>query len=210
MKKFFLLIFLFASLAGLAQTTIDSTVATKKAVPDTGKYVYPIPKRAALYSALLPGLGQAYNKSYWKIPLVYAGLGTVGYLLYTTNKSYQSLKQGYLTRVDGIGGNNTYTDTITWTTERLNLEQDSKHQRRDLLIIVGLLVYVANIVDATVDAHLYHFDVSDNLSMEVKPTIQYNCASQNFTSGFTLNFAWHTNRKKSPLATRSNSFYFTY
>lgn len=211
MKKILVAILLLISLAGFSQTTVIDTVsAEKKAIPDTGKAIYPIPKRAALYAAILPGLGQVYNKSYWKIPLVYAGLGGVGYFLYTANKNYKNYKEGYLTRIDAIKGNETFTDSITWPTSRLFLEQDNNHRRRDLLVVIGLLVYVANIVDATVDAHLYHFDVSDNLSMQVKPAIQYNYAIRSFTNGFSLNFYWHHTKKQHPLAYRGNSSYPLY
>ncbi len=129
------------------------------------------PKKAAIFSALLPGLGQAYNKKYYKIPIIYVGLGALGYFGLTNHRNFVSFKNGYLTAIDSIKGNELFTDTIVYPTSRLFSEQEVYRNRRDIFILGFAIFYAANIIDAVVDAHLYHFDVSDNLSMRILPSI---------------------------------------
>lgn len=132
------------------------------------------PKRAAVYSLILPGAGQAYNKKYWKMPIVYAGLGASAYFLYTNNKDYQRYRTAYLIRVDG---DETTIDEFEASGSLLG-ESDIKFNR-DLLqtrrewagVLLGV-VYLLNAADAFVDAHLLTFDVSDDLSMKLRPDIQ--------------------------------------
>jgi len=128
------------------------------------------PKRAAIYSAILPGLGQGYNKKYWKIPVVYGLLGVSTYFMWENRKNLNIYKKeiDLLTDTNGsmIGTFNPQQDI-----ERLKNARDFYKQNRDYSIIAMGLVYVLNIVDATVDAHLFEFNVNQNLAGKIEPQI---------------------------------------
>lgn len=143
------------------------------------------PKKAAIYSAILPGLGQAYNKKYWKIPLVYAGFGTIGYFIYWNNDNYQILRQAYSDLTDDDPNTDSYLDLEGSSYYDLNnptdfnnfktgvaKQQDYFRRNRDLLIISIVGFYGLNIIDASVDAHLFNFDISEDLTMNWQPTMQ--------------------------------------
>ncbi|MFD2891615.1 DUF5683 domain-containing protein [Flavobacterium chuncheonense] len=143
------------------------------------------PAKAAFYSAIIPGLGQAYNKKYWKIPLVYAGLGVSIYSYTFNQKKYHEFRDEYKKRLDGTYNPN---DPIYGTLDNDRLIRGQKfHQRnRDLsaLFIVG--IYILNIVDANVDAHLMQFNVNDNLSL--RPELNQNEIDNRFNTGLRLTF----------------------
>lgn len=140
------------------------------------------PKKASIYSAILPGLGQAYNKKYWKIPIIYAGFGTLGYFIGWNNNFYQTYKQAYIDLTDGDESTNSHLDLDASKYYDLNNPTDynnfktglSKQQEyfrrnRDLLIISTLGFYGLNIIDASVDAHFFDFDITDDLSFNWQP-----------------------------------------
>lgn len=143
---------------------------------------------AAIRSAILPGLGQAYNEKYWKIPLVYAGIGTSIYFIVDNQRQYRNFKDAYLIRTDG---DSTTTDQFPQYTDANLLSLVDFHRRnRDFSAVITLLIYAFNIVDASVDAHLYGFDVSDNLSLNFRPTATPDPRSGMYLYGasLTLNF----------------------
>lgn len=130
------------------------------------------PKKASMYSAILPGLGQAYNKKYWKIPVIYAGFATLGYFIVTNNNKYQDYKDAYIARIDDDPTTvDDYTDV--YSDQDLVTLKDFYRRNRDLAIIGAGVLYVLNILDASVDAHMFYFDVNDNLTMRVTPGVQY-------------------------------------
>lgn len=132
------------------------------------KKLYSVPRRATIMSAILPGLGQIYNGkgSYFKVPIIYAGLGGLGYLFYTSNKDYQFFKTNVKAAYDG-DASTTYDNR--YTPEQLKVEKDRFKKTRDLSAFGFVGVYVLNIIDANVFGHLKTFDVSDDLSMNVSP-----------------------------------------
>ena len=143
------------------------------------------PAKAAFYSALVPGLGQAYNKKYWKMPIVYLGLGiSVGTYL-DQNKKYNEFRNEYKRRLDGTfdpehpiyGG----VDN-----DRLIRAQRFHQRNRDLAVLVTAGIYILNIIDANVDAHLLQFNVNDNLS--VSPDIYHNQMNNRFNTGLKLTY----------------------
>jgi len=144
------------------------------------------PAKAAFYSALVPGLGQAYNKKYWKIPIVYIGLG-VGIYSYTWNqKKYQGFRSEYKKRLAGtsLGVNDTkYGD---FTDDQLIRGQKFHQRNRDLSALITAGIYILNIVDANVDAHLMQFNVNDNLT--VKPDLNQNELDYKYNYGLTLTY----------------------
>ncbi|MBF6642449.1 hypothetical protein IVB69_13240 [Flavobacterium sp. J49] len=140
------------------------------------------PSKAAFYSAILPGLGQAYNKRYWKIPIVYGAIGTSMYFYLDNNKKYHSYRDAYKRRLAGFSGDEyDYLDD-----SRLVQAQRFYQRNRDLSLLVTLGFYILNIVDANVDAHLIQFNVNDKLS--VAPDIYQNDFTARPNLGLTLNF----------------------
>lgn len=182
------MMFISLSFQTLAQTGQKSSLVVKSetTAKDTlkKKYKYPSPKLAAGLSAVVPGLGQAYNKSYWKIPVVYAGMAGIGALAYNSHQNYRLYKELYIQRIDTVKNNESFLSL--YSTDQLFQLQEQNHRRRDLMIIVGALFYVANIVDAAVDAHMYHFDVGPDLSLNVSPYFSPDRVKRSYNAGLTL------------------------
>ncbi len=163
---------------------VDTTKVENIEIKDTQEHVHS-PHKATIYSALLPGLGQAYNKKYWKIPLVYAGFGTMGYFMGWNNDRYKIMRNAYSDLTDGDPNTTRYLDLdaakyydLDNDTERNNFatalskQQDYYRRNRDLLIICTVGFYGLNIIDASVDAHFFDFDMSEDLTMNWQPTMQ--------------------------------------
>ncbi|MCB0396074.1 MAG: hypothetical protein KDD36_05450 [Flavobacteriales bacterium] len=127
------------------------------------------PRKAAIFSAVLPGLGQAYNRKYWKIPIVYGGLTGMYFLTRYNHSQYKLYRDEYVARVNqNVSAQDPELSLIP--DDGLLAAQDNFRRYRDLDIIVMGLIYGLNIIDATVDAHLYTFDVSDDLSLRWQPS----------------------------------------
>lgn len=128
------------------------------------------PQKAALLSAVLPGAGQVYNKKYWKVPVIYAGAGALAYSFSYNQKKYIKYRNAYKYRIDGDAAT---VDEFEgkYSEDNLNTLQKYYHRYRDLTVIGMAVLYVLNIVDASVDAHLFSFDVSDNISMNIQPVV---------------------------------------
>jgi len=126
------------------------------------------PKLALLFSAVLPGLGQAYNHKYWKIPIIYAGIGGLGYLIYFENAKYVNFRNAYILQVDG---NPLTHGSAEGRTDVGSLETLKNYYKRNRDMAASFLAvwYALNLVDATVDGHLFKFDVSDKLSFHWQP-----------------------------------------
>lgn len=136
------------------------------------------PKKATIYSAVLPGLGQAYNKKYWKIPIVYAGIGTIAYIIDMNSDGYRDYRKAY----DYKSGIITEADdeiiniAKRYSGENLITIRDYYRRNMELSWIIMALWYGLNIIDATVDAHLFEYDISDDLTLKVEPALQSNYA----------------------------------
>lgn len=193
-----LTLFLF-SLVGNAQTSADSTIVDSEFVKIQDTVKRPrlnilAPSKAAFYSAILPGLGQAYNKRYWKIPLA-IGAVTTGILIYKYNdKEYNRLRDAYKSRLAGFDndefwGVDANGDPLTSpriTTDGLIRAQRSANRNREISLMVTLGLYALNIIDANVDAHLLQYNVDENLAL--KPHFKYNEMENSTDLGLTLNF----------------------
>ncbi len=127
------------------------------------------PQRAALLSAVFPGMGQVYNKQYWKVPIVLAGVLTFGHFIDYNNKVYHGLRNAAL--LTSKGETNPYSSIIT-TESALVRNRDVFRRNRDFLIILGSAFYILQIVDAHVSAHLDEFKVNDKLAFGIEPSIQ--------------------------------------
>ncbi len=160
----------FLPIATLADTSLDTTAFHFNPFTNFWSHDPHSVKRAALYSAILPGLGQAYNGKYWKIPIVYAAIGTSGYFIYYWYDFYDELRAAYLARTDADPETIDALYAYIPSDEILLQYVEQSKQYLDLMVVVTAGVYALNIIDAIVDAHLYAFDISDDLSMQVSPT----------------------------------------
>jgi hypothetical protein len=175
-----LLLFLFGSQSIFSQQIGNAIIAK-----DTLKSeeIDPLrPSKAAFYSAILPGLGQAYNKKYWKIPIVYGAIGASLYFYIDNNKKYHSYRDAYKSRLLGHDNDQyQYLDD-----SRLIAAQRFYQRNRDLSLLVSVGFYILNIVDANVDAHLIQFNVSEKLSFQ--PDVYPNEINYKPNVGLTLNY----------------------
>jgi len=162
-----------------AQTAIETTTIDKDSHS---------PKKASIYSAVLPGLGQAYNKKYWKMPIIYAGFGTIYYITRANTLEYRKFLEAYqyVANKDTVPINNEYVHR--YSQQQLMLGKN--HYRRNLEIgyIVGGAFYILNIIDAAVDAHLFNYDVSDNLSLNIEPIMLRDPIANRHVTGLGLTF----------------------
>ena len=140
------------------------------------------PTKAAFYSAIVPGLGQAYNKRYWKIPIVYGAIGTGIYFYADNNKKYHRFRDAYKKRL--AGQDDEFKDQYSDAT--LINAQRTFQRNRDLSLLVTIGLYVLNIVDANVDAHLLQFNVNNKLS--VRPDLYPNDINYKQNVGMTVNY----------------------
>jgi len=125
-----------------------------------------LPARASLYSAILPGLGQAYNGTYWKIPIFYGGFIACGYFVYFNNTQYLRYRTLYT-----LASVPDSQESGRYSVETLKYFKDSYRRYRDYSILAGALVYALNIIDANVFAHFQDFDISDDLSATFGPGV---------------------------------------
>lgn len=138
---------------------------------DTSKSKKHNPRIATLRSAILPGWGQAYNRKYWKIPIVYGALGTTAGIFFYNLKTYKLLRKAVILRSDTIQSNDNQVDPqfLALDTESLRGYRNEFRQNVDYSVLFFLVFWGLNVVDATVDAHLKAFDVSPDVSMKIRP-----------------------------------------
>ncbi|ETN97069.1 DUF5683 domain-containing protein [Zhouia amylolytica] len=152
------------------------------------------PSRAAFYSAVLPGLGQAYNKRYWKIPIVYGAIGTGVYFYLENTKQYDRYRDAYKSRLAGFNTDEFWgTDadgnpknTPDLSEDALRDAQEFYQKNKDLSLLITIGLYALNIIDANVDAHLKQYNMSDDLTL--KPYMEINEINFNKNYGLTLTF----------------------
>jgi hypothetical protein len=125
--------------------------------------------RAAIYSAALPGLGQAYNKKYWKIPIIYVGFGAIGYFIVTNTNEFKLFKDAYIYVANGETYETSNPYVTKYNSSQLLEAMNYYRRNKDLSIIFGVLWYTLNILEAYVDAHFFDYDISEDISMHVGP-----------------------------------------
>ena len=135
------------------------------------------PKKATIMSACLPGLGQIYNGKWWKVPIVYAGLGGIGYLAYSNYYEYQSYLHAYEFQTGDLPEGMTLSTHETelaskYSSNQLQTYKESYRRDFELYGILTVAWYGLNILDACVDGHLYNYDISDDLSLSVDPHLR--------------------------------------
>jgi hypothetical protein len=157
-------------------------------------------RRATMYSAILPGAGQVYNKKYWKVPIVYAAIGIPAYLYFYNKNYYNQAQYALVVTINGSTGDS--LDNVapefkpfvkTGSTNAIINARDEARKNQDYSVLFFLLFYGLNIVDATVDAHLKDFNVSSDLSFQIKPMI---LPGPTPSAGITLAFDIHKPRPR--------------
>ena len=143
------------------------------------EYGEKIPKKAGLYSAIIPGAGQVYTKKYWKVPVIYGGLITSAYYIKENNDLYQLYKSTYLKRLDG-----NITDNFNYSDSDLITLTEYYRRNREVSALIFTITYILNIIDASVNAHMFDYDVSENLSLHLQPVY----FSKENASGISLSF----------------------
>jgi len=202
----FILFFLLSSLSSSAQKadTLKKKDSIPAAIADSLIRAQHSPRRAAIRSAIIPGLGQAYNKKYWKIPIVYAALGITGYIFVDNLQTYKDLRFAYAAKykasLPAYDSTSSYPGPYRDSTDYFKIKDrykpigiESLRQGRDQFrryidysAVFFVIFWGLNVVDAVVDAHLKPFDISPDLSLKVKP--YYNPIAKTGGVSFVFNF----------------------
>ncbi len=167
----------------------DSVSLTKKKLLDKRHS----PKKAIWMSAALPGLGQGYNKRWWKIPVIYAGFAGLGYGLYHFGTDYNGYRKAYRITVDLDSTTVGSYKGISGAAE-LKSYRDYNKRNLDIMSVITAVWYVLNIVDAAVDAHLFHWNVDDKLALDIQPMIPQ--MSGRGVAGLNLQFSFRQPQKQ--------------
>jgi hypothetical protein len=186
-KCLFLVCCLCVSLSSIAQDDLKSL--SKKDTVELKSYATRYdPRKAILFAAVLPGLGQIYNKKYWKLPLVYGGLAASVYAVDFYNDGYKKYKGQLFYNLETSPGNENAQHPISkYTTRQLRTITNKYRRERDFMIIILAGVYILQMVDAHVDAHLKEFDLNPNLHVRIEPTWESNTLTGQ-TAGIALKF----------------------
>lgn len=176
-----LLLFLIGNVSVFAQAKTEAVLKPKDTLKPVD--IDPLtPATAAFYSAILPGLGQAYNKRYWKIPIVYGAIGTSLYFYIDNRKKYNEYRDAYKSRLAGNPDPN-----YDYLSDNQLISAQEFYQRNASLsglFVIGF--YVLNIIDANVDAALLQFNVNQNLSL--KPDVSPDTVTLKSNLGLTINY----------------------
>jgi hypothetical protein len=196
------MIFLFSKSISAQNEKEKAKKDTTEKAPVDSSIIKHSPRKATIFSAVIPGLGQVYNKKYWKVPIIYGGFATLAYFIVTNNNYYVTNKNDYRVINDSTSTNSLlYQSTVN----RLTLQypgatlpqisaavlsaRDYYRRNRDLCYILSGILYIMNVVDADVDAHLFYFDVSDKLTLNWKPTFYQATNFKNYPGlSLKLNF----------------------
>ena len=191
------LFFLF-TVAAVAQKTVttgNTIIRTDSLIQvDNSSYVYDAnrPSKAAFYSAVLPGLGQAYNGKgkFWKIPIIYGALGGSIYAYIENDKEYDRLREAFQIRLAG-GTNDEFSredGTPIISNRGLERAQRVSQRNKDLSLLITAAFYALQIIEANVSGHLSQFDVDRDLSF--KPYLDYNQSASGTSYGFALSYTF--------------------
>lgn len=153
------------------RTDLKQKGITVEEVSFVKKEINPLaPSKAAFYSAIFPGLGQIYNKRYWKVPIVWGAIGWGTYQFVDLNNSYNSFRDAFKERKAGLPNE----EFDRFSNESLQNAQERLQRDRDLWLVVTIGFYALNIIDANVDAHLKQYNVDEQLGYEIKPYFNFN------------------------------------
>ncbi|MCV9927997.1 DUF5683 domain-containing protein [Flavobacterium sp. LS1R49] len=184
MQYQFILLFLFFGLTSIFAQEKKQIILNDALKSET---IDPLrPAKAAFYSAIFPGLGQIYNKKYWKLPLVYGAIGTSAYFYIDSQKNYNTYRNEYKNRLAGNTSDSEYLARLS--DSQLISAQKQFQRNRDLsaLFIVGF--YVLNIIDANIDAALSQFNISEKLAF--KPVMNFKNENMQSNFGFAFSYSF--------------------
>lgn len=177
-------------------STQQQSQCQKKFKADTAKMAVHSARKAAMYSAVLPGLGQIYNHQYYKVPIVYIGLGVAtGFIIYN-NRKYTDYKLGYIDLYFNNGDSykdlRAYYEGYDKAYNLSSLERNRDMFRRwlEMSYIAFGALYILNIAEANVSAHFMKFDVSEDLSLQITPSLQPTYGKTYLAKGLTLSFSF--------------------
>jgi len=171
-------------------TRVKERISKENLFIQEGLYKPLAPAKAAFYSAILPGMGQVYNKKYWKAPLVWVALAAPTYFYLDNNSQYKRFRTAYKLRKTGL--QDEFTDdlgNVSVSLETLEKAQEQLMENRDLSLMWGVILYVLQIIEASVNAHLLQFNTDDNLSFRptfVNNPILFNAPKVGFTLKYTF------------------------
>ena len=190
-----------------ARAQVVATNAPDTLLPDEGSSVFwakdfrPSPKKATIYAAVFPGLGQIYNRKYWKVPILYGGFMGLAYAISWNGKYYNNYKNVYIDIM--LGKRESFVEMFpyidissisdenlssSWIPGSLKQRKDVYRRWRDMSIAGVFGLYVLSVLDAYVDAQLFDFDISPNLSMRVEPVINTGFESASLGAKLQFNF----------------------
>lgn len=195
----------------LLQSTPPDTVPSKSivvikdttAIPLTleSKTFTPNPKKAVIYSAIFPGLGQVYNRKYWKLPIVYAGFIGFAYAISWNGRYYTDYSNGYKDIMDDDPMTDSWKNFLSygqdpetvdqeWLKGVLKRRKDYYRRYRDLSIIGTIAMYALTMIDAYIDAQLFDFNINSDLSLHVEPTVikKTDYLANSFGVQFSISF----------------------
>lgn len=180
MRILFLLFFVSLTFAQENPAVQDSAVVTEGTFMSGGEIGSKNPLKASLYSAVIPGLGQVYNEKIWKVPLVWGLIGTgIGFTVHY-NERHQYFRDAFIAELNG----EPHDYSGIFDANRLGTIQDDMRRNRDYAIALTIVAYALNILDATVDAHLY--DVRKDRDLSLDPTTAYNPVTGETEMGLAL------------------------
>lgn len=191
-RRIILLLFI-SFVINLKSQDIDSVQKESKKLEIKKSNTFNNPKKAGLLSLVIPGAGQIYNKRYVKAPIVWAVLGSFGYFYIQNNSEYQKARTSFVSLIDTISSNNIPYNGSTNLAE-VTAFKNNYRSNRDLFLILGVVFYGLQIVDAVVDAHLMGFNVNDNLSLHIQPAVIPN--QQTLTLGGGMQMQWNLAKNK--------------
>jgi hypothetical protein len=168
------------------QPVFSQSVSGQLSIPDSVLEKQHSPTKATIMSACLPGLGQVYNKKYWKVPIIYAGFGVLTYFIVYNAHYYSTYKGAYNAAVNN-DSTSQYEDLIQkYSTDQLMSGRDNYRRNLEVTCLLTALLYILNILDATVDAHLFTYNISKDISLKLDPVMVRPVYSRNFSSGIRL------------------------
>lgn len=198
-KFFYIIFFVLLSIQNILAQENEELKVTTEEVPVKKKkkrerkirpYEPLAPAKAAFYSAVLPGLGQAYTGKYWKVPIVYAALGTGVFFYIDNNNNYNRVRDAFKRRLGGFTDDEFYGEGTSprITDDQLISLQERFQRDKELSLLITIGIYLLNIVDANVTAHLQQYNITDDLSF--KPKINFNEFDIRPNYGMSLNYSF--------------------
>jgi hypothetical protein len=180
MRKAYL-IFILVIIASLQNALAQDSKADSASILDGGTprrdstlkmKFQPDAKRAGLLSALMPGLGQIYNRQYWKVPIVYAAMGTTIYMIAKNSHDYNRYRHAYVSRLANPNSIDEFSGILNLA--GVKQYQDEAKRNMDMMVVYTVALYAGQIMEAIAGAHLKNFDISKDLSMQFRPVIMPN------------------------------------